>query len=304
MSSESYYAVSAGTKFEYVAIIKKQFLKNGKPYAGSLDLGGVKRVCVRISVNVPDLTNEDERFRNTRGSEVAVIHWIGYSEECSLTSDMPSGEGTRHMVRTAMTLVKKVFPWIERFRLYDSSNINCVDNSFKVSLADIQISLHGKTYYERYFGAYLEFESIRTDYLERVREMKTAPMLDFELFCRHNRVFSKEIESYIKGPYESSNSYADFFKQLQAKCDGDPDNKKYCFVTNEFLETFLTNKLSGRYKTTEWIIDMDKIRQVTYVSRAMTPDEIVKWGQRVEQHGGVDNSREMMNMTLGPLDMF
>ena len=310
MSTEKHYAINAGSKFKYIAIIKTLTLKNGKPYAASLDLGGIKRGCISISVKVPDPTNEDERYRIINGCEVAYVNWIGYAEECSTTSDMPSGEGTRHMIRTAMSIIKQVFHWIKRFRLSDASRVYCNEKHNAVSLADVQLSLHGQTYYERYFHAYLEFEPVWADYIDRVKALMTCPMDPFELFCRVCCVPMGEIEAYIEGPYRSSTTYPEFFKNLHAKCAIDhiiDPNKKYCFVTLEWLGPFLTSKLTNRYASMEWLIEFDKIRKVEYESRKMSVMEVVALGERGEiQHGGGERRRMRMpkGMLLGPLDMF
>lgn len=298
--SEIYYRIDSGSKFQYIAVLKFSNYPSGKPCAASLDLGGIKKGCVQITVKLADPGNKDERFRNVKDSDVAYVSWIGHAEECSLTSDMPSGVGTRHMVRTAFSIVQAHFGDVKKFKLMDSSEINCLPLDRKVSLADIQLSLHGKTYYERYFGAYLEFEPIRTDYYERVESMRRSTLDPFELFCSQFKI-PNDYKSCIEKPYNESSSYAEFFQKLREQCEFE-----YCFMTSEWLERFLVDKLTNRYKNNDWIIDMAKVKPVQYSSRAMTADEYEKMGSRLEQRGGGGGGGcvpKRAGMTLGPMDI-
>ena len=147
---------------------------------------------------------------------VAIITHIGYNPKCSTTENLPGGAGTRHMIRTAMTLVLIHYDWIKRFRIVDNSEVFCKEALF-VSLAHMSLATNGKTYYEKYLHATLENDDARRAYEVGVTRLTDASQkLPFAQFVSLFRV-APAIEAKLFGSYEETGTYSEFFNAFTIK---------------------------------------------------------------------------------------
>lgn len=236
----------------------------------SFDIGGKMKGCIRITVRVPSTQVQDERFAFLEETKrIAHVSWIGYSPKCSISSDLSSGEGTKHMVRTAFTFVMNMCPWVEKFSLTDKSKVPCVEG-MKVSLPHMSIATNGKTYYEKYFGAYLENTGMRKINEELTGTFSDADKkMDWHDFCDTCR-FSTDTEKLLKPIYNSAKTYMTFFRDLRTLCE--KDKVPFCKVIYPWVDKFIDEVLVNRrhnFFGQSWIIDKDKI-VLTTISRTDT----------------------------------
>lgn len=82
----------------------------------------------------------------------AMIDYVGFHEGCSLFDPMERGVGTRDMIKSTLSLCKKLFG-ISKFTLYDASQFDCPETGGGVGLAVHNLLVYGKSWYERKFGA-------------------------------------------------------------------------------------------------------------------------------------------------------
>ena len=103
------------------------------------------------------ITIETRKLRTT----VAHIHLLRFDGRCSLRSrddmGLHRGEGTYEMVMSTLCLCKELFG-VSKFTLEDASKFKCEPNEDTVQLLYHNLLVHGKTYYERRFGATLRYE--------------------------------------------------------------------------------------------------------------------------------------------------
>lgn len=82
----------------------------------------------------------------------ALIEYVGFHKGCSLFEPMERGVGTRDMIKSTLSLCKKLFG-ISKFTFYDASTFTCPSTGEEVGLAVHNILVYGKSWYERKFDA-------------------------------------------------------------------------------------------------------------------------------------------------------
>jgi len=259
------FRIQAGRYLYYAKVVTQYSHRTPfLPESYGIDFGGKMKGCVRITVLVPNNDIKDERFLDLeKDKRVAKISWIGYSPKCSIQADLLSGEGTRHMVRTAMTYVLDTFCWIDKFSLTDKSKVSCVEG-LKVSLPHMSIATNGKTYYEKYFHAYLDLDSVRTSYQECIAKF-TDPKekLSWRQFHDKYRIPEEHI-SDIRTIYEKSGTYTSFFQALRKHCIS--RDISFCKIINPWVDALVDDMLVNRRRNffgMTWIIDKDKVTKTT-----------------------------------------
>lgn len=299
-----YFLVQAGKYSYYVVITTKYGFRTNKPISYFVDVGGTMKGCVRVLIEKPDeIRREDERFRNfEQQKEIATIQWIGFNKKCSVRNDLLNGEGTRHMVRVAMTIVINAFNWITKFKLTDASRVKCIEG-LEMSLANLSFVTNGKSYYEKYLRAYLQHEEYRTKYGEASKVLsdpyKKLPIQDFgDLF---------PIDKFTQGIYERSTTYLEFFNNLKDECK--KADKVFCEVVHSWLDSFVRFILGSfnleNVWMADWIIDKETVKQipVSEWTEEWNATEIEKVMQEefqdyIVQKGGKKNA----SFLLGDLD--
>ena len=259
--TREYFNITTKTKnntplHTYILIITTKYdYKTNLPMSHSIDLGGRMKGCVRIVVQVPD-KDFDERYANNEiKKSIAHISWIGFNKKCAVNHDLPGGTGTRHMVRTAMTIVLSTYSWIESFSLTDASNVEC--RHYKVNLSHISLSLHGKTYYHRYFHAHLNSKN-QPFYLKGI-EMLNKPMINFETMCKFIDPQYKELKTF-KRAYDPKLTNIEYFNKLHQQCK--EDGVQYCEITEKLLENLMNICFDEDALTQKWFIDAKDVKRI------------------------------------------
>jgi len=258
------YTVRAGRSGPafFVHVITKFDNRTNAPFSHGIDVGGNMRGCVRITVNVPDATLlRDERFGGFEESKKdAFISFVGYNRKCSLRDDLPSGDGTRHMIRVAMAFVLTNFTWVETFSLVDASHVLCTETGQVIDLSHLSLMTTGKTYYERYLGARLKRPEARVAYARDVAALSAADAkLDFDTFCRAYNV-PHPVAVYMQAAYAASRTYLEFFRALRAACERKPPPSfpsfpSFCAVVRDWGDAFIHHTLSNNlYAMETWTI--------------------------------------------------
>lgn len=214
----------------------------------NIDLGGRMKGCVRIVVDVPDETLDERFAAYEKEKQAAHIAWIGYNKKCAVGDDLPKSHGTRHMIRTAMTIVMNSYDWIKQFSLMDASKVDCKD--YEVSLLHSYLSLYGKTYYEKYIHAYLQENSNRMRYNAGVKLLhdNVIPLGNICSFIQN-----QEYQGIVKKVYDPNITNIQFFNQLKDKCT--KDGFAYCEVTSNWLDALINRFFTGKVLTQLWVID-------------------------------------------------
>jgi hypothetical protein len=134
-----YYKISIGG---HTFQILKLFSDNHAQYS-ILDSRG--RDCVNIVI------------QSRRDDSRAYLSQITYRPTCAIGESMSRGSSTVLMIKALLIMVMRDTNF-DRIYLKDKSQIDCVlpgaeDALFKVSLGLLSFILHGKTWYQKHFGA-------------------------------------------------------------------------------------------------------------------------------------------------------
>jgi len=226
-------------------------------------VGGNRKGCVTINLSSPP-TNTRYNYVNYT---TAKIHSVDYDTRCAISTTNNSGlvrsEGTRYMLLIAMSYVKHRFPYITCFKLTDASTIPCYD--YIVSLPHLYVALHGKTWYEHHFKAFLINEDIRrTHDLNKTKFTDPNAKKPIDEFLHEYPVPSTSLATF-KNVYNPFTTYAEIFNRLRQV-----DNEKtqlLCEMFSMWIITFVNSELNGNYLGSEWIItnlsfllDMNKFK--------------------------------------------
>jgi len=295
---ETFYTVKAGKYTYYMVITVTRDYNTNEIITYGLDFGGKLKGCVNIVVEninyIPslykELYTEQQKQAYQNNKKIAYISWIGYHQECSLGQDLAKGQGTRHMVRTAMTQVMKRYRWVNAFKLEDASQVEC-KAGFVVSLFENSILVNNKSYYEKYFGAVLLDELSRDQYNKRLSAMVSVDAkqsLTFPYFIEACKLSNVSIASVIKPIYEYSNSYLGFFKNVQSYCK--ENNLLFCeFIypwALEFVNQYILK--NGRYASDKWLIDGKNVALIN----------AEEWNTEVQQISKINAEREDLRKLL------
>lgn len=262
--SEAYFTVKAG-KYTYYMVIKTiRDLTTNEPISYGIDFGGALKGCMNITVEnikyIPqfykDRFAKDEIAAYQNAKQTAHISWIGYHEKCTLGQDMLKMQGTRHMVRTALTQVMKKFQWICSFMLEDASQVECKPG-LVISLFEYSILTNRKSYYEKYFGAKLNDATTLDDYIKCISSMESSDLksgLTFASFLIACRLTDVNVIFTIEPIYNNSSTFLELFQNIKFFCQ--ESGKLFCEFVYPWGQTFVKEYIlkGKRFAGECWII--------------------------------------------------
>lgn len=244
MEDTSYYLVKT-PKYHFYLTIKTDYDHDNNPFKYAISFCGKLQGCVNIKVYDKDIVIEP-RFQID--PTIAQIPVLSYHEKCSFDEALDKDEGTKYMIRTALYLVKKIFPHVQKFVLDDESHFYC--DSVDVSLSHYYIALHGKTWYEQQLNAYLEEPEIQKEYEDFIKtfsETKDISFYKIPSFYLHSIPWTENIREI----YDSTNTFNEFFSQLRSTY-----RDKFHEITRLWLEDFVnlfTRSKMNDFRT--WMVD-------------------------------------------------
>jgi hypothetical protein len=219
---------------------------------------GEKKTCVDIYVMYPELKKEMPHT-NYKIAKLTTTH---YNEKCSVDEKLERGEGTQHMINTAMYFVSRMCPFIEGFEINDLSTRQC-DNDTTIILSYFSITKYGKTWYEKNFKAFIVDDIKYKKYESIVSELLSSKLPDWDVF---NAIFlgkiNKDIKDVIKKIYEDSTTYRSLFKNIHSE-----GISKACIYLQPWIEKLmLTTDLRNYVMYTQWLIPVESIKRVALVN--------------------------------------
>lgn len=266
-------------KYSYkIKITTSQITKNNVNivYSRYINIGSYisntneKKTCVDIYVMYPELKKEISSI-NYKIAKLITTH---YNEKCSINEKLERGEGTQHMINTAMYFVHRMCPFIEGFDINDTfvglqsldlaeskgdaSTRKC-DNDTTIILSYFSITNYGKTWYEKNFKAYILDKNKRTKYENILSELLSRKLPEWSVFSAlFLRNVDNDIQNILKNIYEISSTYKDFFKNIHNK-----GISKACIYLQPWIENLmLTTDLRNYVMFTQWLIPIESIKRV------------------------------------------
>jgi hypothetical protein len=254
-------------KYNYkIKINTSQITKNGINiiYSRYFNIGsyvsetGEKNTCVDIYVMYPEFKKEIPSI-NYKLAKLTTTH---YNEKCSVDKKLERGEGTQHMINTAMYFVSRICPFIEGFDINDVSTRQC-DNNTTIILSYFSITNYGKTWYEKNFKAFIADDIKRKKYESIVSDLLESKIPDWEVFnALFLRNVNKNIKDILKKIYESSTTYRSLFKGIHSE-----GISKACIYLQSWIENvMLSTDLRNYVMYTQWIIPVESIKRIALVN--------------------------------------
>lgn len=228
-----------------------------------------KKTCVDIYVMYPEAKKELP-FINYKLAKLITTH---YDEKCAVNEKLKRGEGTQHMINTAMYLSLKMCPFIEGFEINDTfAELQNLDpakswgdastrqcNNTTITLSYFSITLYGKTWYEKNFGAYIGDSSKRNKYLHTIQTLLNLKLSDWDIF---NSMFlrdtSREVKDILLKEYNKSRTYGDLFKNINKL-----GISNACIYLQSWIDNLmLTTDLRNYILFTQWIIPATSVKNM------------------------------------------
>ena len=218
-----YYGIITENKFEYHILV-----------------GGLKIKCVSIIIN--------KKNNNT------LLELYQYNIRCSLFADLQKGEEVIDLLKNTLYFISQKFSSVKYIEFIDNSFIQC-KNKKKISLPDLSIAKYNKTWYEKNFNA-IPSKSSKDNIkilkkqiyknLNKKIKLTTNDLLD-EYYS--NEIFQKKkILDIIKSVYIKDMTLKEYLDKL----------KDYDCV---FYEKIFNKKIGNLLQGTEWIIEIDTIKE-------------------------------------------
>lgn len=237
-------------------------------YSRNFNLGsyttdrGEKKTCVDIYVMYPEIQNEIPNAKY-KFAKLITTH---YNEKCSTDEKLKRGEGTQHMINTAMYFISRMCPFIEGFEINDMSRREC-DNNTTIVLSYFSITKHRKTWYEKNFEAYIEDtrkhnnkeQSKMEIYKEKVNTLMSQTLPDWEVFeVLYLRNTKQEIQNEIETVFNKSATYGELFKNIHKL-----GISKACVYLQPWIDILmLSSGLTNDISYTQWIIPIQSVKRI------------------------------------------
>lgn len=195
---------------------------------------------------------------------VSIPHLL-YEPECSVETNLEKGGGTEIMINTILEYAYNDVKTLPIFYFDDMSHIDCIEKDVKlqpprklimpVNLAFFYIAYHGKTWYEARFNAEMKNKEKYKKYRNSLTFLTNPDdKLSYADFLQLIKLSSNDEIEYLKGIYESSATYRDFFEKI-------PKDKR-CKILYQWLNTFMKKYLTPDvYSNEDWEIDIRKINK-------------------------------------------
>ena len=189
----------------------------------------------------------------------ADISHIKYEPECGLKTLLTRGADTVEMITLSLQIVKNKVPAVRYYQFDDMSNIECHEllntkpprNSVKpIPLNALYIVLHGKTWYEHYFNARMRDANKYKIYRDKISKLYS----EFDSKILADIIRDIEIINRLAVYFKTDISWIEFFNLI-------PHNKR-CIVLYGWLNNFIKIFLEDTFFSNNWIIDIDKIKQI------------------------------------------
>lgn len=244
-------------------------------------VGDETNPCLQVLINIPaqpgDVKNERFRDMFDSSSHMATLSHVKGLTECArneITENyLASHSFGLELIQAAVFLIGKLFPFVKKIRLNDSSHIPCGGHAFNdtVDLLIYSIALYGKTWYEKKFNAYIDYPTIYARYKDQIANYTSKEMKNSITFLSIANLIQSRGSNYAKlqlrsqydtwrHMFETSDTLPAFFIQLMSTI---PRNEK-CKFLKGWIEPFIDSKVTI---FRDWVFDMPSQHQTTAQGR-------------------------------------
>ena len=167
---------------------------------------------------------------------VGYLHKVRYDSVCSLENDFVRGIDTSLIIKLLLTYIARNYPNVKSISFSDTSSREC-DNGERVSLANMTFIIHGKTWYQKNYGAFLKDKALETfnSYNKDFQKQKIETDWDTLTSVIPQLCYTNIPEEELKAIYESSKTWQDFFKSISEKLN----ISNFCEFVQPWLDKFM-----------------------------------------------------------------
>jgi len=251
--------------------------------------------CVMFAVYYPRHGNVSAEDRAAVMEELATAHLEGvtYRQTCSADGEMPRGTGTVGMLRSAMKLLKVLFPAVTGATFKDTSRTDCALGT-SVSLRHSYLARHSATWYQRHFGAQPCNPEALADLARGAAKMASRPPANgfddfFEtvvLAVKGYRVRVKDFKGVLRKNYVGdvdkglppAPSYAEFVQRL---------NNIDCIMLESWITRFVDDAFGVAARDDYyWRIEIPDVKPDSSDALKVTLLDAAPLGPDAERLGG------------------
>lgn len=173
---------------------------------------------------------------------IGFLNKVRYDSVCSLENDFVRGIDTSLIIKLLLTYIARNYKNIKSISFNDTSSREC-DNGELISLANMTFVIHGKTWYEKNYGAFLKdkaletFNSYNKDFQKRKIETDWDTLTSFIPDLLHTSVPEEELKTI----YEVSKTWQEFFKTILEKIE----ISNFCEFVQPWIEKFMKYFFKG-----------------------------------------------------------
>jgi hypothetical protein len=167
---------------------------------------------------------------------VGSLNKIRYDQVCSLENNFMRGIDTNMILKLLLSYISRNYPTVKQLSFNDTSSRPC-DNGESVNLAFMSYLLHGKTWYENHFGAFLEKRDLTTFNKYESDFQNRKKMTTWESFIiQMHKILQMPIhENELKELYTQSATWHEFFKTIHNRLD----ISEFCVHVQPWLDRFM-----------------------------------------------------------------
>ena len=232
-----------------------------------LYLGGTIKGCVIIFL---------EDYKNI---DIAILDSIKYNSSCNITNTLEEGDGTKHMIFTALNILLYYFPKLKYVKLLDTIHKSCsrVDNNgstISMNIATYFMLFKKETWYESLFGALPINTTNRQEYklfIDKLDSINISMSFltfinkyfrgnDINYLLELNKKYNLELDKL----YNNSKTYVDFFYSIRDKIN---NKTELCTLFGLFLFKFMydiSNGATMRFLGDYWIFPTENIVKIDF----------------------------------------
>lgn len=230
--------------------IEKKLDRYGNPMSYHFLVGNDTNPCLSLYF----FSKEAKETFGPELIKVANIINIKNLKECVLdnvsNNIYENNSFAKELLDFTIQYIRTHYPHIQRFKLNDKSYIPCGEND-TLDLITYSIALHGKTWYELNYNAYLHNNTIYKQYqtqLQKFNSSEFKKQFTWDMFCLQflpiatdftKGLFSKNNNQY-RQIFEESSTFPDFFMKLNRTIQKKDKCKFYKFWLEQFISQYVT----------------------------------------------------------------
>lgn len=169
-------------------------------------------------------------------SSIGYLNKIRYDSVCSLEHDFVRGFDTNMLIKLLLTYISRNYKNVKQLAFNDASSRAC-DNGASINLASMYYILHGKTWYEKYFNAFLQEQDLITfnTYASEFQKKKQTTNWETLLVTipQLKKLSIPEVE--LEELYTNTKTWQDFFKSILNKME----ISDFCIFIQPWLDNFM-----------------------------------------------------------------